>query len=154
VTGSWRYDYSDAGPGCTAWPCAYGKRTFTAFQYDEWGNKIVERQYGDIDATGDEIRIERLYRVRGDTFVTRRAAAETEFDGVDGGSLLRQSVFHYDGASTWDQGVAIGSVTRRRDWYDSTSSFVDTAWTYDARGNQTTMTDPEGAITTTIWDDA
>jgi RHS repeat-associated protein len=148
VTGAWRHDYPAVcgfGDPCTA------RRSFIGTEYDAWGNVAITRDHGDVDRTGDERRVDRLYRPNPATFVIGAVAAETEYPTLTGGPIVRQTLNLYDGAASWDAAPTRGELTRAQDWLDTATGYLERSWVRDANGNVVAATDRVGATTTATY---
>jgi RHS repeat-associated protein len=152
--GEWRFDYDGTGEACPTWPCAAGKRTYIGHARDAWHNEIVTTWYGDWDVVGDEHRVERAFVVAHAPFIIDRVAARSVYRAASGGQPAAQTVYHYDGAASWNTAPVRGLVTAERVWHAATDTFFERRFTYDTSGNRTSDRDRLGALHQTEWDAA
>lgn len=153
LTGEWAFDYP-LGVACPSWPCAAGTRRYVQRVRDGNGNEIVVIDHGDFDLAGDETRVEHSYRPATGPYLLALPAATTTYSGTSGGARLRQILWHYDGAATWDAPPTRGLITAERTWLDDPSSYVEETYGYDAAGNVTRSTDRTGAAMDVTYDAA
>ncbi|ASS74441.1 hypothetical protein CIG75_05185 [Tumebacillus algifaecis] len=73
--------------------------------------------------------------------------------------LLTETKLTRDAAGTqvlnWEKSVyedGTYNLTKKQTWNDQSKTWLDHAFTYDAYGNQISMTDPSGALTTCTYD--
>jgi RHS repeat-associated protein len=149
VSGAWSYDRD---PFCTSSPCST-KRTRRTSQYDQYGNVTQSTAYGDYDVSDDETTEVVDYRPNTAAWILRLPARQQTRAGIgSGGTLLSESLFHYDGSQSWDAQPTQGYLTQSRSWLDRENRYVSTYAAYDSWGNPTTATDPTNRSVTTTYD--
>src|SRR5262249_19076410 len=67
-----------------------------------------------------------------------------------GGAMLQETVYYYDGATTWDAVPSRGTATRTAHWLNTTGAFLPTDVEYDGYGNVTAEIDAAGGRTSYI----
>jgi RHS repeat-associated protein len=127
------------------------QRIVTEYEYDEYGNQTVLREYGvvdgdDVSALNDERITTTEYAVNSDSWIIR-LPARTEISNLDG-DILSRTEYYYDdetfsGANLGE--VVLGQETMVRDWRDPADpdAHVTTSRAkYDAYGNAFLLLDP------------
>ncbi|MBN2392409.1 MAG: DUF11 domain-containing protein [Anaerolineae bacterium] len=150
-----------------------GVSTKTTYAYDNYGNVTIENQYGDTAVNGDERRIRRYYRnidnetANGKWFIGLKWA-ENVYEGLTDNvtAIKSQTIWYYDDISYSVNNVPVegythspvthGKVTMvgQGIWTERATPgrFILTKYAYDAWGNVTQETDPNGNTTTITYD--
>jgi RHS repeat-associated protein len=152
-TGHWEYTYD--GTGGTACPGANCKRVYLTHQYDGYGNRTTDEYYGDYDVAGDETTSGLWYVYNPGAYIVSLAAGRNVFAGLgitSGSTLLQQTLYEYDGASTWNAPPTRGSQTGVQSWVSSSNGFATTNATYDGYGNVVSQTNASAGVTTYAYD--
>ena len=145
---------------CDGGPCKTTRLTFTAADYDPFGNVKKESHHGDLAVTGDEKTVERVFLINTTDYVVSAPARETLYKGlsVAPADKLAETLFSYDGTGTGactaaptgsNTTVTKGKLTKTERWlnsgtnpisgmeYDPTTGVL--LCTRDPLGNKTTM---------------
>ncbi len=149
-TGSWEYTYINAGTACPGADC---KRKYTGRAYNAYGEVTQETVYGDYDTSGDEDTAATTYVPNTTAYVVNKPADVKVHQGIGtAGTLLKETLTYYDGATTWNQAPSAGLPTKVARWLSSPSSFVEKKKEYDAWGNVTADENEIGARMTYTYD--
>jgi len=127
------------------------KRKAKEYQnYDSYGNVRLEIDYGDADVAGDETYEYREFWspcTPATSWLMNRLKHKSLLTQA-GGAKLRESWFWYDNSTSC---VSKGNLTREMSWLNSGGNAVST-YQYDAYGNRTSLTDPQGRTTRIVYD--
>lgn len=134
------YDVNPANP----------TQVVTDYQYDPYGNIIVESHYGDIAVPGDETFTKRDYVYNTDSWIMDRVK-HTSVSYTSDGAKVRESWFAYDGTVNPDAPPTVGNLTREEHFLDTSENPV-TTYCYDIYGNRIETTDSEGRVTKVDYD--
>ena len=118
------------------------KRTLKAFEYDAYGNPVVEKDYGDYDGEGDEVT--RVAGISPNTaaYIVNRAGYSETYSGIGTfGTLLSRITHSYDGQTSNTSPPLRGDVTKECAWLSTTGAYVCSQAEYDNYGNVTRTTD-------------
>ncbi|WP_041973793.1 chitobiase/beta-hexosaminidase C-terminal domain-containing protein [Geobacter sp. OR-1] len=126
------------------------KQVVTDYQFDQYGNIIVESHYGDIVVPGDETFTKREYAYNTDSWIMDKVK-HTAVSYTSDGAKVRESWFAYDGAVSPDEPPTAGNLTREEHSLDTGENPV-TTYRYDSYGNRIETTDPEGRVTKVDYD--
>jgi RHS repeat-associated protein len=152
-TGTWAYAYDGTGAACSAWPCAYGSRTYVSRAFDAYANIVTEVQYGDYDVAGDEKTTSTIFRPNTTSYLVALPAVTRLYDGAGtGGTLLEEVLTTYDANATWDAAPTIGLPVKSQRLASTTPSYLETRQEYDTYGNVTAEIAPSGAKTAHLLD--
>jgi RHS repeat-associated protein len=123
----------------------------------QFGNVTHVKESLDTSAT--------IYRTReawyypqtasGQNYIVNRPARQILLDGDVGGVCKADTRYLYDGNTGYNQVPIKGDVTKTRTALDACGDgavFSDNQAAYDAYGNQTSATDANGNVTTTVYD--
>ncbi|MBK9034172.1 MAG: VCBS repeat-containing protein [Myxococcales bacterium] len=130
------------------------RRVVAQIGYDQYGNALTTKEWGDYDVAGDEVTTVRGYYPNPTTFVVTKPAYENVYAGIGtGGALLKQTLHYYDGATSYTTApAAAGNVTRQDRWDSRTGGYATRRYGYDAWGNLTADTDELGRTQTFAYD--
>ncbi len=145
MTERWEYE-CNLGQTC--------RRVVTQLDYDQLGNILATREWGDYDVDGDEVTTVRGYFPNLARYIATKPAYENVYAGIGtGGALLKQTLNYYDGATSYTIAPATaGKVTQQRRWNSQTGSYVTTGYGYDEYGNLVSETDELGRERTYEFD--
>ncbi|WPB78997.1 FG-GAP-like repeat-containing protein [Archangium violaceum] len=144
MTERWEYECNQS---------ASCRRTLLQIGYDTYGNGYLTYEHGDYDVAGDERTSLRGLVPNNSAYVVGLPAYENIYAGVGtGGSLLRQTLFEYDGSGNYSLAPKAGLLTRQLAWNNQTGGYSARGFGYDAWGNRTSETDPSGNTTTVTYD--
>jgi RHS repeat-associated protein len=150
---SWAYVYDGSGQSCTSWPCNYARRTVTNRYLNEYGQITQEQSYGDYDASGDERTKVWGYRPSTTSYIVGLPAYQELYEGIGtGGAQLEAAYVAYDNNSNWDSTPTKGLPTTTWRLASTAPSYQAVQQAYDAYGNVTQETGPQGQTKTTIYD--
>src|SRR5262249_52234905 len=111
--------------------------------YDIYGNPTTVTSYGDYDVTGDERTTVTSYVPNTTAYIVSLPAYVNVYAGVGtGGTLMKQTLSQYDGATSYTIAPTRGDLTKTRAWNNQTGGYSDVSHGYDTRGNMTSTTDP------------
>jgi RHS repeat-associated protein len=162
-----RWDYEcDQGSAC--------RRVLHQYGYDAYANVDLEVDWGDYDVSGDESTKVRAYAPNTSSNLTGLPSYENVYAGIGGvlcssssdcgggtcgsggtcslGTLVKQTLFSYDGASSYTTPPRRGELTTQQEYNDQTGGYQTRTFAYDASGNRTSWTDPLGSTNTTLFD--
>lgn len=129
------------------------RRSLVQFTYDVYGNVVNVYAHGDYDISGDEKTVRRGYVPNTSSYLVGLPAYENTYEGIGtGGSLMRQSLYHYDNNTSYNSAPSKGLLTRVRKWDSTSGGYTSAQMTYDTYGNIVAQTDERGSITTTQFD--
>ncbi|MGB9873019.1 MAG: hypothetical protein ACPLYD_15350, partial [Anaerolineae bacterium] len=132
-----------------------GRTARTEWRYDNYGNVAAVFEHGFLDVSGDERSTHRGYAYNPTAWILDHVAWENVYDGLTentGGEALRtQTLFYYDGASSFTPPLTRGLLTRVDRGKDGWGWVTEQA-AYDAWGNPTVLTDARGFTTTFGYD--
>ncbi len=126
------------------------KQVVTEYEYDAYGNVTMEARHGDASVTGDESYTRNDYTYNLDNWIVDKVK-HSSLSFTSGGAKARESWFSYDGASNSDAPPVIGNLTREEHFLNTGENPV-TTYRYDAFGNTTEITDPEGRVSLVDYD--
>ncbi len=139
---------------------ATAKRTTQIFFYNEnpqYGDVTQAFNFGEVDfATGNDIGSDKVV-----TFTEYLSNTSNWLIGLPkhvyvqdfNGNTLSQAWLYYDGSSNLDAPPVRGRVTNKVNWLGSSSQADPvTRYIYDVYGNVTNTVDPNGNMTTTVYD--
>ncbi|MDP2939998.1 MAG: LamG-like jellyroll fold domain-containing protein [Candidatus Omnitrophota bacterium] len=126
------------------------KETNTCYYYDNYGNPTFIREFGDVNATGDE-RLSYTEYVYNTANWLVSLPKTTYIREWDGSPLLKQTWFYYDNQSL-DQPPVKGNLTKQEDWLAGVVVNPRTRFTYDEYGNLITAINARGHRTTITYD--
>jgi YD repeat-containing protein len=115
--------------------------------YDAYGNVGLQIDIGDTDISGDEVYTYSEFWTNCASGINDRVG-HTYVTAVLNGAKLREKFLTYDGVSACP---TKGNLTRQENWLNTGSNPV-ILHEYDAYGNRTKTTDPNGHITQQIFD--
>ncbi|MBD0417579.1 toxin TcdB middle/N-terminal domain-containing protein, partial [Oryzicola mucosus] len=120
--------------------------------FGSYGNVSEIKDYGRIDADGDETWTERFYTLNTSAYIVSTLRAERVRSGMDETfPYIRYERTYYDGNDTDNSAPpAKGHVTRTQAYAEYSSSWVDSTYEYDGFGNRTAAVD--GLGNRTEWD--
>jgi len=138
------------------------RRMRTNLAYDGYGNvtgkEVMEcaGAIADVDDTApppcqsvaDKHTEYTTYAVNESAWILNRPLVAQVYDGS---TKKAQTRFAYDGAAIGSSTVSKGNLTAREEWNDKSVSPL-TAYTYNAYGNQTSITDPKANTTFMSYD--
>ncbi len=127
------------------------KQVVTDYQYDPYGNIILESRYGDTSVNGDELYTFREYVYNPDSWIVDKIKHAYSSEAI-GGPRLRESWFSYDNHTDMNTPPEKGNLTREEHFLNTGANPV-TSYEYDTYGNRTKSTDPEGRSTLIKFDD-
>jgi RHS repeat-associated protein len=131
------------------------RRTLTQLGYDGYGNLITAYEHGDYDVAGDERTTVKGFYPSTAAYVVAWEGYENVYQGIGtGGALLKQTLYQYDGATSYTTAPTKGDITTTRRWLNTstTGGYVDKSATYDGFGNLIATTDGRGCTSTTTYD--
>ncbi len=149
LTGQFAYTYS--GGACPSWPCETGKRTYTRYTYNSYGNVTKTESMGDYAVSGDEVTVQRTYSPNATDYIVDRVATEQTLR-PDGAIILTRTQHWYDGATSASQPPTQGYPTAVRRWLKTESRWVTRSMAWDNWGNLTSITDETGLPTSVVYD--
>jgi YD repeat-containing protein len=158
VTERWSYVYDGTVTGCASWPCTNGERRYQEYEYDNWGNTIETRSWGNYDVSGDETTSIAEFYPNDSTYVTGKTARQASYVGIGtAGTKLSEGRFFYDDATQHTSSPVEGLLTKTSAWRNTDNQFVPmcslaSCIEYDAYGNVTKTTDIKGGETTLVYD--
>jgi RHS repeat-associated protein len=134
------------------------------YAYDTYGNVELVYDYGDIDATitADDKTIYSVHYPNTTTYVVDKPGFVNTYAGIGtGGAIIAQTLYHYDNNTYYYNTPTKGSLTKQSDWdnqlggtnADTSIAYNNTLFGYDTYGNVTSVTDPEGRVTATTYND-
>lgn len=128
------------------------RRRRTTTEWDAYGNVLRLREYGDTTVNGDERTTVHGYAYNTTNYIVDKPYYQHIFAGIDGSAKLSDVITYYDGGSL-GAAPTRGLVTRVAEWNDQTNTHTKvTSFTYDARGNLVSETDPLGNVTRTEYE--
>jgi RHS repeat-associated protein len=160
-TGTQKIDWGPPGPcpsgplpqGAVPMPCNVSESTYTSHSYDGYANDTADVYWGDTAVTGDEKNTQNFFYPNTQAFIVGMMGATNTWAGTTpGGTLLEQTLYEYDGASSFWTPPTAGNRTATLRWLDTYNSYVATGATYDQAGNVVKTTDALGNTTTTQYD--
>jgi len=129
------------------------RRTLIELAYDQYGNVVQTKEYGDYDLSGDERTTARGYYPNTSAYIVGFPAYENVYQGLGtSGTLLKQTLYIYDANTDYNQAPTKGEGTRTRTWNSKDGSYVEVKRTFDSYGNVTSVTDPLNHLNTTSYD--
>jgi YD repeat-containing protein len=153
--GHWEYSFGEGdcpGSGC--------RRTYLSRSHDEYANVTHEQYWGDADAIGDEKNSVTLFRpsLTPTSYIVDHPAVVRTYTGLgENGAQLGETLYSYDGATTWDQPPSQGNRTATDEWLfnpiSGQQSYLHTTASYDpSNGNAIVLSDANGVATTITYD--
>ena len=132
------------------------KRARTDFDYDSYGNIILEKQFGDMSQPADDRIVLRTFSPNTTAWILSLPTYEGIFDGIAQGSEVAATNFYYDGTGNCSNQSGRttptkGNLTRVVKSLEGGTS-PETGMTYDAYGNLTCIRDARGNMTTLTYD--
>jgi RHS repeat-associated protein len=158
VSQKWSYVFDGTVTGCGSWPCTNGERRYEEYDYDDWGNQIQTRSFGNYDVSGDETTSIAEFYPDTSSYVTNRTARQASYVGIGtAGTKLTESRFFYDGATLHTIPPLVGLLTKTSVWRNTDGQYVPqcnlaSCVQYDPFGNVTQNTDIKGGQTTVAYD--
>jgi RHS repeat-associated protein len=144
MTSRWEYECNQT---------ASCRRTLLQIGYDTYGNGYLTYEHGDYDVAGDERTSLRGLVPNTSAYVVALPAYENIYAGLGtGGTLLRQTLYEYDGSSDYTRAPTAGLLTRQLAWNNQTGSYSVRGFGHDGWGNRTRETDPRGHTSTVAYD--
>ncbi|MEK7703692.1 MAG: toxin TcdB middle/N-terminal domain-containing protein [Myxococcota bacterium] len=121
-------------------------QTARDFVYDAFGNVTLSTDHGFADRLGDETTTRSTYVPNLEAFITGKLARVTTFNGTtNAGTVLFDTKYRYDNASSDLVPPVVGLPTARLVWHDHTGDYLAHEFAYDRFGNVVSETGPEGA---------
>jgi YD repeat-containing protein len=117
------------------------------YEYDTYGNVVVERSLGDTHVSGNERTARRAFAANTAAWIVSRPISETLSDAA--GRPVARQYFYYDGQA-YGGPPLVGDLTRVDVW--QLGGPYTTISEYDAYGNVTAQTDALGRRATTAYD--
>ena len=133
------------------------KTTRAEYFYDDYGNIVSEKIWGDTITPVDNAIITRTYYPNTTTNILGKVAREKVYLAVDDtftmneDNLKKETLYYYDENTSWETAPTDGMLTRLESKYDSSNS-VSSHFTYDTYGNMLTSTDPNGNTSTFTYE--
>ena len=87
-----------------------------------------------------------------DYLVSYPAEIEVHAGSTAQGTLLAESLFYYDGATSSSVPPVNGDMTRSDDWLNQPNSWLSSTAQYDTYGNKIASTDPMGNRSAWVYD--
>ncbi|HEX2569439.1 MAG TPA: toxin TcdB middle/N-terminal domain-containing protein, partial [Polyangia bacterium] len=143
LTSRWDYECNQS---------ASCRRILTQIGYDTYGNATTTYEYGDYDVGGDERTVLRGYYPNTTSYIAAAPAYENVYSGIGTSTLVAQTLYEYDGNTTYAAAPGIGELRRKKAWNSQTGGYATTSYGYDAWGNVTTETNALGVARTTDYD--
>ena len=146
ITLRWSYVFDGTVTGCGSWPCTNGERRYEEYDYDDWGNQVQTRSWGNYDVSGDETTSVAEFYPNSSTYVTNRTARQASHVGIGTtGTKLTESRIFYDGATLHTVSPTQGLLTKTSVWRNTDNQFVPqcnlaSCVQYDLFGNVTQTT--------------
>jgi RHS repeat-associated protein len=141
------------------WECNGGsacKQVEKKFDYDGYGNIKSMTEMGEVvngnPISGDERTTKYDYTSANAAYMVNYPSVITVYQGPSAsGTVLKQSRFYYDNGGL-AAAPSKGDLTRTENWLNTTGAFIASTATYDGFGNQSSVTDPLGHVTSTNWE--
>lgn len=139
-------DIIELGQGVT-------KQLRKTYLSDAFGNAIEEKNYGDVDLTGDEIFSYQSYIYNLDLWIVDKVHTSTQTDEL--GIRVAETKYYYDGPDY--EGLALGLVqnglvSRVENWVKDGQSLNSKRSAYDSFGNPIGLKDGKGNLRTIEYD--
>ncbi len=129
------------------------KQLRKTFRYDNWGNLLEEKNYGELNLPGDEVFATNEYAENVQLGIRDKVKYTLQTDGY--GVKAAESFFYYDGADYVGMPLGMvnrGNVTRKQVW-KSGSEYIDVERkAFDSYGNVTGIMDGKGNLRTIGYD--
>jgi RHS repeat-associated protein len=107
--------------------------------YDDYGNVVLTKEHGRIDATGDEITTHAPVVANTAAYIVDKPFQLVKWAGLNTGSTnyIAYHQFLYDGLA-FQAAPTRGELTTQRDFQSTSPTFVytETTYAYDAKGNR------------------
>lgn len=116
--------------------------------YDGYANLLEEIDLGVTTSTADDLVTSTGYQLNTTGYLVSYPNRVTIKDSA--AITLRDTVLHYDGASSPNIAPLKGHVTTTRQWLNPSNRWLDTTSTFDSYGQKTAEVDPLG--NRTEWD--
>ena len=105
---------------------------------------VADHTYTDIGS--DSLYIHTTYETFTDPNILNKIASTKTTTDSAGTNILKEIVFDYNDTT--------GNVVESKEWLDDANDYIEsTTFEYDQYGNRTKVTDPEGYVTETEYDD-
>lgn len=132
---------------------APAKQLRKTYLSDAYGNAIEEKNYGDVDLSGDEIFSYQSYIYNIDLWIVDKVHTSTQTDAL--GTLVAETKYYYDGAAY--TGLALGQVqqglvSRVENWVEDGQTLNSKRSAYDQFGNPIGLKDGNGNLRTIEYD--
>ena len=128
------------------------RRVLEQLSYDAYANPTAVYEYGDYDVAGDERTTVRGYQPNTSAYVVTLPAYENVYAGIGTASLAKQTLFRYDGSTSYTTAPVQGLLTAKDRWKSQTGTYATAMFAHDAYGNRTAETDEDGHTTSHAYD--
>ena len=118
--------------------------------YDGYANVLQEKDLGSTFSNADDIITNNTYQLNTTAYLVNYPTQVTAKNAS--GTVLRDTQFLYDGATSNTTAPTKGHVTKTRSWLDTGSRWLEAAVGYDSYGNVTSQVDPLGYRSETDYD--
>lgn len=124
----------------------------TDYAYDSYGNVMKKSELGDTSISGDERYTYNEYTFNTTNWIVN-TPKKTYLNAANDTTKVSESTFYYDGNTGLSDPPTDGDLTKEAKWSNGVfTTDPTTTYTYDAFGNQTTVTDANNHTTTTAYE--
>lgn len=119
------------------------------YGYDSYGNVNLTHYLGEVGVSEDEKTVVNQFVYNSDVWIVDRLNHTVTLDA--GSNTVSESWFYYDDHGSLTEAPTKGDLTKGVQWLDSGSD-PETVYSYDSYGNRVSVTDPEGKVTSYVYD--